>query len=186
MKILFGQFFLIICCVFYLIWWWRGFRPDIKVNRVKGINGVLLGITVVFGLAGVIFSLMPVERIAPLKIPALAIIIGGILAYVILLLVTRFLFHRQVTSELFLIVGWTMLEVSVINKMTAGGVVSETGFAAMCAVTAAAFIISMVLYVAYYKMEEVKAFYAAMVPLVTEAVAMTVFVVMMILSYKGF
>ena len=36
----------------------------------------------------------------------------------------------------------------------------------------AAFLISIVLYVAYYRMEEMMAFYAAMVPLVTEGLAM--------------
>ena len=39
-------------------------------------------------------------------------------------------------------------------------------------VIAVAFLISIVLYVAYYRMDEMKAFYAAMVPLITEAVAM--------------
>ena len=38
----------------------------------------------------------------------------------------------------------------------------------------AAFAVSMVLYVAYYRMEAVKAFYAAMIPLLTEAAAMAV------------
>ena len=45
---------------------------------------------------------------------------------------------------------------------------------------AAAFVISMILYVAYYKMEEMKAFYAAMVPLVTEAAAMAMMVAAMV------
>ena len=45
---------------------------------------------------------------------------------------------------------------------------------------AAAFAVSLVLYVAYYRMEEMKAFYAAMVPLVTEAAAMAVLTVVVI------
>ena len=49
-------------------------------------------------------------------------------------------------------------------------------------VIAAAFVISMVLYVAYYRMEEMKAFYAAMVPLITEAAAMAVLIC---ISLKG-
>ncbi len=47
-------------------------------------------------------------------------------------------------------------------------------------VIAVAFLISMVLYVAYYRMEEMKAFYAAMVPLVTEAASMAILVWMLI------
>ena len=44
------------------------------------------------------------------------------------------------------------------------------------AIIAVAFVISMVLYVAYYRMEEMRAFYIAMVPLVTEALSMGILV----------
>ena len=98
----------------------------------------------------------------------------------ILLLITRYGFHRIVTTELILIVGWTVLEMTVINRLSAAGGLSDRGFAVMCIVIAAAFLISMVLYVAYYRMEEMKAFYAAMVPLVTEASAMVVLIGIML------
>ncbi|MBR3174958.1 MAG: hypothetical protein IKF55_03710, partial [Oscillospiraceae bacterium] len=61
-----------------------------------------------------------------------------------------------------------------------GGALSSTRFAVMDAVIAVAFIVSMVLYVAYYRMEEMKAFYAAMVPLVIGEVTMITLVVMTI------
>ena len=35
----------------------------------------------------------------------------------------------------------------------------------------------MILYVAYYRMEEMKAFYAAMVPLVTEGLSMIILII---------
>ena len=177
-QILTGQILLILCSIVYLIWWYRGFRPGISVNRVGGINGVLLLITAALGVSGVVLDLLPdetsafsVEKIAPVYI-----IVGGVIAYVALLLLTRYCFDRIVTSELMLIVGWTMLEVSVINRMNAVGVLSDGQFLCLCFVIAAAFIISMILYVAYYKMDEMKAFYAAMVPLVTEGISMAVLV----------
>ena len=43
---------------------------------------------------------------------------------------------------------------------------------------AIAFVISMILYVLYYKMEPMKAYYAAMVPLITEAISMAIVTVM--------
>ena len=177
-QILTGQVLLIFCSIVYLIWWYRGFRPGGSVSRVGGMNGVLLLITAVLGIAGVIFSLLPDETMVSSgeKIAPAYIIGGGILAYVVLLLVTRYCFNRIVTSELMLIVGWTMLEVSVINRLNAMGVLSDGQFLCMCLVIAAAFVISMILYVAYYKMEEMKAFYAAMVPLVTEGLSMAVLV----------
>ena len=99
-----------------------------------------------------------------------------IAAYIVLLIITRFVFHRIVTTELFLIVGWTMLEMTVINRLEAAGALQGNRFLIVCIVIAAAFMISIVLYVAYYRMEEMKAFYAAMVPLITEAASMAVLI----------
>ena len=181
-KIMTGQGLLILCCIFYLIWWYRGFRPGITVNRVGGSNGLLLLITAALGIAGMAMSLMPVPEILPPKISSTLIITGGIAAYIGLLLLTRFVFQRIVTTELILIVGWTMLELTVISKLNAAGFLSDQGFWFMCFVIVAAFIISMILYVAYYRMEEMKAFYAAMVPLVTEALSMAVLMICLVIS----
>ena len=125
-------------------------------------------------------SLSPADIPAPLIVTPTTIVILGIIAYVLLLLLTRFCFHRIVTSELLLIVVWTMLEVWAIDVLNAGGALSSTRFAVMGAIIAVAFIVSMVLYVAYYRMEEMKAFYAAMVPLVIGEVTMITLVVMTI------
>lgn len=171
-RILTGQTSLIICCIFYMIWWYRCYRPGEAVNRVGGANGILLLSTAFFGIAGVMLSLTKVPLIRSPKIGAAWIAVTGIVAYVILLLITRFAFHRVVTTELILIVGWTMLEIAVICKLNAAGGLSERGFIVIFAVIAAAFMISIILYVAYYRMEEMKAFYAAMVPLVSAALSM--------------
>ena len=74
---------------------------------------------------------------------------------------------------------------SPINRLYAGEFLTGGNFYLMCAVIAAAFIISMVLYVAYYRMEEMKAFYAAMVPLMTEALSMAVLVCILFFQRKG-
>ena len=171
-RIIMGQVLLIVCCAFYLIWWYRGYRPDVSASPIGGINGFLLLITMAFGISGVIFSLMPVPEVSEPKMYPAVIMGAGIGSYIALLLVTKFLLHRIVTAELFLIVAWTVLEVVVINRLCAGGFLSGSAFMILCTVIMAAFVISMVLYVAYYRMEEMKAFYAAMVPLVTEAAAM--------------
>ena len=175
-RVITGQLLLIICCVFYLIWWYRGYRPGVSAGPVGGINGMLLFITMAFGFSGVIFSLMPVPEITEPKIYPMAIIGAGIGAYLLLLLVTKFIFHRIVTAELFLIVAWTVLEMLVINRLCAGGFLSGSVFMFLCAVVMAAFAFSMILYIAYYRMEEMTAFYAAMLPLVTEAAAMAVLI----------
>ena len=175
-RIILGQILLILCCIVYLVWWYRGFRPGITVNRIGGMNGALLAITAILGISGVVFSLLPSDKDVLWKTNPLFIIAGGIIGYIVLLFVTRYMFDRVVTSELFLIIGWTMLETAVINRLNAEGMLGETEYTVMCVIIAAAFIISMIMYVAYYKMEEMKAFYAAMIPLITEGAAMAVLV----------
>ena len=175
-RILIGQSLLVLCCIFYMIWWYRGYRPGTAVARAGGINGLLLLITAALGVAGISFSLMPVPVISEPRISQTGIVFAGIITYFALLLITKYGFHRIVTTELILIVGWTVLEMTVIDRLNAAGSLPNSGFVCMCIVIAAAFLISMVLYVAYYRMEEMKAFYAAMVPLITEAAAMTVLI----------
>ena len=177
-----GQILLVFCCMSYLVWWYRGYRPETEVNRVGGINGILLFITAALGIAGIVMSLIPVPLTAKLKADPLAIVAGGVIAYVVLLLVTRFCFQRVVTTELFLIIGWAVLEAVVITRLDAAGLLGRNGFFVMCVVVAVAVLISMILYVAYYKMEKMKAFYAAMVPLITEAVAMIILIVMVLVN----
>lgn len=179
-RILLGQILLIICCIFYLVWWYRGYRPGISVSRIGGVNGVLLFATAAFGVAGLICSLTRVQARIEYKISPMLIVIGGIALYFALMLITRFAFQRIVTTELFLIVGWIMLEMTVINRLYAAEILTNGKFWIMCAVIALAFVVSIILYAAYYRMEETRAFYAAMVPLITEAAAMAVLTVVII------
>lgn len=180
-KIFIGQVLLIVCCVFYLIFWSLSYRPDVPVSRTSGVSGLFLLITAVSGLAGAVLSLCGINSVTPAvspKLNGIAIIAGGIVAYILLLLITRFGFDRPVTTELVLITGWCMLELSVINVLNAAGTFSDAKFFVSCGIIAAAFVISMVLYVLYYRMEPMRAFYAAMVPLITEAVSMAVMLLM--------
>ena len=179
-QIITGQVLLIVCCIFYMIWWYRGFRPNVEVDRIGGLNGILLLITAVLGVAGIFFSLMPTPETAGIKYSQMYIVIGGIVAYIILMMVTKYAFSRIVTSELFLIVGWTMLELSLLNRLSGSGMLFGTKLVTVYVSITLAFVISMILYVAYYRMEDNAAFYSAMVPLVTEAASMGVLIVMLI------
>ena len=179
-HIITGQILLIVCCIFYMIWWYRGFKPNVEADRLGSINGILLLITAVLAVAGILFSLMPTPETAGTKYGQMYIIIGGIAAYIILMMVTKYAFNRIVTSELFLIVGWTILELSLLNRLDGSNLLSGTGLMVVYVSVVLAFIISMILYVAYYRMEDNAAFYSAMVPLVTEAASMGMLLVMLL------
>lgn len=175
-QIITGQILLIICCMFYLVWWYLGYRPNVVTDRVGGINGILLLLTAAFGVTGITFSLMPTPETVNTHYRQLLIVVIGIGAYILLVFVTKSVFHRIVTSELFLIVGWTMLELSVLNRIGGSGLLTGARLVSVYIAIALAFVISMVLYVAYYRMEDMKAFYSAMIPLVTEGLSMGVLV----------
>ena len=146
------------------------------MSRIGGVNGVLFLAMVVLGAVGVWLSTTTIPATSAPIIGTEGIVIGAVAAYIVLLLVTRFLFGRVVTTELILIVAWTALEKSVIVSLNAAGILIGGRFLAMCIVLVAAFIVSIVLYVAYYRMEEMRAFYAAMVPLAAAAVTMAVLI----------
>lgn len=177
-RVLTGQLLLIGCCVLYLIWWSVSYRPGISVDRVGGLNGILLLATAVCGITGLVKTISGVGRlsISSAKLNGTLILVIGIMAYFGLLFVTRIFFHRVVTTELILIVGWTILEVYVINGLNGSGCLTDGRFFVLAAVIAAASITSIFLYVMYYRMDEMKAFYAAMVPLITEAISMGILV----------
>lgn len=174
-KTITGQVLLIICCVFYLIWWSISYRPGESVNRLAGVNGILLLITAISGLSGVILSLFGLNTMPIINTPKLnsaMIIGGGITLYILLLLITYLGMKRPVTTELVLITGWLMLETAVINSMNGAGILRNQKFFFLLIILIAAFVLSMILYVLYYRMEAWKAFYCAMIPLMTEAVSM--------------
>ncbi len=175
-DVVFGHLLLIICCVFYLIWWSISFRPGQSVNRELGIRGILLLVTAASGIAGLLLSIFGINLIpGKTSVSNGLVCLIGLATYVILLFATYYELHRPVTTELLLITGWAMLEVCCVNTCRAGGALSVPQSIWMLLVIAAAFVISMVLYVLYYRMEEWRAFYAAMVPLITEAVSMGIF-----------
>ena len=78
-------------------------------------------------------------------------IFGVVVTYLLLLVITKYAFHRIVTSELLLIVVWTMLEAAVVNWLNAGGYLTGFRLVVMVIVLILAFVISTILYVAYYE-----------------------------------
>ena len=170
-----GQIMLIVCCVFYLIWWSVSYRPDEIVNRIGGWRGILLSITAICGIGGMllsVFGLNLVKKTSAPKMNGILICLAGLILYFILMAITVIGFKRPVTTELLLITGWAVLELSVINAENSAGEFSDMHFYFGCMIILAAFVISMILYILYYRMEEWKAFYAAMVPLITEGISM--------------
>ena len=181
-KLISGQMTLVFCCLFYLLWWRAGYYPGSTVSKVTGKVGALLYITIALGVIGVILSVsgirsIPVERNI---LPAGRVILGGCILYLLLLLGTSLLLHRQVTTELVLITAWTVLMVCAIQKVYSASFFSRGDFTVMLLVTAAAAILSLVFYLAYYNVEPLRAWVYGMIPLITEAFTMGLFAALLI------
>lgn len=174
-----GHILLIVCCLFYLLWWCMAFRPGYQGARVSGTAGILLMITAAAGLAGVVFSVMGIRQpgIREALLPSGAVLIGGVVLYVLLLIGTSRFLHRQVTTELFLIIGWLVLECIAFQcPYRMGRIVSGTVILLIAmAVIAAA--LSLVFYIRYYQVSEMRGYIYGMIPLILFAVCMAVFLI---------
>ncbi|MEA4966430.1 MAG: hypothetical protein VB055_11500 [Oscillospiraceae bacterium] len=105
------------------------------------------------GIAAAVFASIGLGTAAerPGLIPSGWVLWGGITAYVLLLIVTRFLLHRPVTTELFLIVGWAMLALSEISALFGCGALGHRAAMAFSALIAVGAVVSLVCYVLYDK-----------------------------------
>ena len=91
-----------------------------------------------------------------------------------MLLVSARLLHRQVTTELALIIGWCGLESAFIECLWAVDALSTSGLWWSLAITWAFAAAGLGCYLAYYRLRPMHAYFIAMVPIVLCALAMAV------------
>ena len=180
--LIWGHVLLILCCAFYLIWWGTAFRPGFEGSRVGGVEGILLILAALFGLAGMAVTIMGInvgERSIPPLLPTFVITIGGVVVYCVLLALTSLIMHRQVTTELLLIVGWLVLELCSVNAAYSAGIYGKT--AAFLIMISAAVIsaASLGFYLAYYRVKPFTGYIFGMIPLILIGICMGVNVICM-------
>ncbi|MCD8325876.1 MAG: hypothetical protein LUC90_04070 [Lachnospiraceae bacterium] len=173
-QMLTGNLLMISCCAFYLAWWLIAFKPQ---GAVKGLrSGWLLIPALLFGVAAVIRIVQgsgAVESSA-LLFPRNMVLIGGVVIYIVLLVGTSVLLKRQVTTELFLIVGWTTLMFLELNALFAQGQFTKSTVIALLVITLIFAVVSMICYLLYYGLDRVKGYVDGMIPLLLVAVLMAV------------
>ncbi|MCD8347747.1 MAG: hypothetical protein LUD16_07295 [Lachnospiraceae bacterium] len=183
-QILTGNLLMIGCCAFYLAWWLIAFKPE---GAVKGLrSGWLLIPALLFGVATVTKIVQgsgAVEGEA-LLIPRNAVLIGGVVVYIVLLVGTSVLLKRQVTTELFLIVGWTTLMFLELNALFARGQFTKSAVLFLLVITSIAAVVSMICYLLYYDLDKVKGYVDGMIPLLLVAVMMAVITVGAVISHR--
>lgn len=153
------------------------FYPARGDNHSSGLGTFLLLVTAAFGLSGIAMDVSAMMGDDGQRgfVPGIVIVISGIVVYIILLFGTRIFLHRIVTTELLLIVGWTMLEVAVANTAYGYGVLVGSKLLIQLTVSSMAAAVSLILYLLYYNVKPATGYVFGMIPLVTEAIAMGLF-----------
>ncbi len=108
------------------------------------------------------------------------IILVAVISYIALLLVTMAVFHRQVTTELFLIVGWTALAFSESNAFYGMGIISRNGTIGLLAAAVMIAVMNMICYLLYYGLSDRAGYIDGMIPLILSAVYMVVLSVLFV------
>lgn len=171
-EIFWGNILLVICCAFYLGWWLLKFKPSGAVKGMK--TGWLLIPAFATGMAAIILAVKGIlsASIGAGLFPGGLLLWGGVAAYLVLLAVTRLLFKRPVTTELFLIVGWAVLALSEVNVLYGTGRFSHGLAAGFAVAVGAAALISLVCYMLYYNLGNRAGYFDGMVPLLMVALVM--------------
>ncbi len=166
-----GNYVLIGCCAVYLVWWSIAFNPRFSPSLAPKV--ILFLATLVLGIVSIVMIVGGITgaHAAP-ALPNFVICVAGIAVYIVLLILSAKLFHRQVTTELILIVGWVVLQLCLVNTLLASGALPMTKALIACAVIVVMAIVGMVCYLWYYRLDEVPAFFIGMVPLVLFAISM--------------
>ena len=173
-----GDLLLAGCCIFYLLWWVLAFKPT---GAVKGLRSGWLLIPALFlGCAAVLLIIRGANGADTVSsfFSAGTVLPAAAVFYVLLLIVTRLAFHRQVTTELFLIVGWTALAFLESNALYGLGIVARGGALVLFTAAVIAAVLSMICYVLYYGLDDRAGYVDGMIPLLLAGVYMTALAVL--------
>ncbi|MCD8211730.1 MAG: hypothetical protein LUC17_01730 [Oscillospiraceae bacterium] len=165
-QILTGNLLMIGCCIFYIAWWLVAFHPTHAIKGFK--SGWLLIPAFILGVAAAVQLIRGAVGSTPQTqlMPRLAILIGGVVVYGILLALTYLLLKRQITSELVLLVGWTVLMFLGVNALYASGIYSISAAVVFLVISVVAAGIGIVCYLLYYDLDNVKGYIDGLIPLV--------------------
>ncbi len=167
-----GNILLICCCAFYLLWWILAFKPTGAVKGMK--SGWLLIPAFIFGLAAVIMIIKGANGADTSRsfFSGRTVLLSAVITYAVLLLATMAAFHRQVTTELLLIVGWTALAFLECNALYGMEIFDRDGAICLFAAAVAVAVASMICYMLYYGLGDRAGYIDGMIPLILAAVYM--------------
>jgi len=177
-EIFAGNLLLLFCSLCYLAWWVVSFNPDSSGGSSGGSAGMfyiaaafITGVSAIFLTSSGIKWLSQDSKGLPVKF----ILLGSAAVFLILLLVTVIVFHRMVTSELLIIHIWAALELSMVAVLHGTGQFGLGRVAILSALIGIAFVVGLICYILYYRLDGTASYWDGMIPLIMDAFVMSVF-----------
>jgi len=172
-----GHLLIVLTGVFWSIYWTMLFRAEEAGAPVP--SGLLPTASALCGLGALLAMAVGIEALphgaARMPFQFWSIPVGGAVFFVLWLATTTLLFKRVVTSELFLIPLWAVLQACALYVLAGSGWLSGRQTAVAAALTLAAFGVGLVCYVLHYRLDDHGRFINGLVPYVGfGAVALTV------------
>ena len=174
-----GVLMLAACAGCYLLWWGVAFYPE--RHAPLWLSGILLVATAICGIMAVNWMGQGIFQAEGIRkgVSGGWILAGGVICYIVLLVISNLVFHRMVTTELFLIVGWAVLNLVTVNVLYTSGLFSYGISIAFCVLMLAVVVGSLYCYMIYYKLEKWKGYIDGFLPLVMVGIAMLLMVAVM-------
>ena len=171
-RLFWGQAVLVACCLFYVCFWRAAFHPYRSAAVPFGGKAALFLCTLLCGIGGVALTVSGISLVGKKPVSQALLVVGGAAAYVVLLLLTTLLWKRRVTTELVLLVAWTVLELSALNALYGAGFFGKGGTALFAGLCAAALLGGLWCYLRYDQLPPLPAFFLWYVPLLLDAAVM--------------
>jgi hypothetical protein len=179
-----GNLLMFATLVFYIAWWTVCFRPGGNENTAGA--GIFIVVALFIGVAAIITLFVGINSLSQTGkgFPFMYILLGSVAFYIILLAVTKNVFHRPVTSELLLIIVWAALEWSAIAVLQGCGRLSTGAALALVILVALATVTGIVCYILHFSLNEISRFWNGLIPLIVDAGVVAVFLAVLALSYN--
>lgn len=178
-EIFVGNLLLLFCSLFYLAWWIVSYGPDSSDRSAAG--GFYIAAAFITGISACVLMSVGIYSLShdSKGLPVWYILIGGLALFLVLLPLTAIVFHRSVTSELTIMHIWVVLELSVIAVLYGTGRFGTGLTITLAALAGIAFVVGLICYMLYYRLDKTTSYWIGMIPLATDAFVMAVFLVVL-------
>lgn len=173
-----GNLCILVTSLLYIAWWVVLFRPGASAPRFA--SAALLIPAFLIGFAAIFLFIFGVRIPADVRpvVPAGIILFAALILYGVLLAVSVYVFHRPVTSELFIMILWAAGELCALSALSAAGRFGMPVTVVLDFLVLAVTVAGFVCYLRYYHLDGAASFIDGLVPLVSDVFVVVVFLVL--------